>query len=85
MASMPRRCGKGGIPGDFFGRDDVIEHGWTPAEGYQGFFLRGASRVREFCETALALLAAGKKVLIDYDSIAIGGSEGYVSLYTKEA
>lgn len=76
---------EGRIPGDFFGRDDILEHGWSPVEEYQGYFIRGDSRKKEFCGAAIALADAGKKVMIDYDNLAIDGSEGYVSLYSKEA
>ena len=75
----------GRIPGDFFGRDDILDNGWTPVQQYQGFFLKGAARVAEIRDAAITRLEAGKKVMIDYDRIGLDGSEGYVSLYEKGA
>lgn len=71
------------IAGMFFNRGDLQEHGYEPVEGYQDFFVRTTENAKEFCAKAIKLIDAGSKVAVDYEHMAIGGLEGYVSLYAK--
>ena len=41
-------------------------------------------KVDEFRNKALELMDEGKKVVIGYESLAIGGSEGYVTMMVKD-
>jgi hypothetical protein len=53
--------------------------------GFHGSFINSGDSAKAFCRQALKLIKEGRKVLVDYYSMGIGGGEGYVSLYAKEA
>jgi len=74
---------KGHIPGDFYNSADISAHDWALVPGFHGAFINGKGSVIRFCNQALKLIADGHKVLVNLDSMGIGGSEGYVSLYVK--
>jgi hypothetical protein len=69
------------VPGDFFNEEDLEKHGWIKKDS---LFISGQSGVKSLATSALNLLKENKKVLVNYESMACGGSEGYVSLYSKE-
>ena len=73
----------GKIPGDFYSDSDLSISGWGLVPGYHGVHITGEERVKHFCRQALKLLRKGHKILVNYDSMGIGGSEGYVSLFVK--
>ena len=73
----------GKISGDFYNHADLPAHGWGNVPGFHGVFISSASSANRFCTQALKLIKEGHKVLVDYDSMGIGGGEGYVSLYCK--
>ena len=75
------------IPGQFFNESEILEAGWEKVEdsilagsGYSG---------HRDPKYAIGLIQkwidAGKKVLVNYESMAIGGLGGYISIYIKEA
>ena len=74
----------GKIPGDFYVSSDLSAHGWGQVPGYSNFHISSGSSAKHFCQQALKLIEEGHKVLVDYDSMGIGGGEGFVSLYAKE-
>ena len=73
----------GRIPGDFYNEWDIRGNGWKPIDKLGNFFFSGSESAKRFCDSAIGLINQGKKVLVDYDSIAITGEEGYVSLFVK--
>lgn len=74
----------GRIPGDFHNHSELQANGWLPVLNHRCVHITSSERAKEFCQAALELLDKGKRVLVDYDSMAIGGGEGYISLYCKE-
>lgn len=68
----------GKLRGMFFNDSELIEHGFYKVEDY---FIRGQDQANKVIEQAKTLKAAGCKVVINYESLAIGGLEGYVSLW----
>jgi hypothetical protein len=73
----------GKIPGDFYSQVDLEDQGWKPVVSYHGFHIATDLSVKQLTGAALNLFDQGLKVLVDYGSMAYGGGEGYVSLYTK--
>jgi hypothetical protein len=71
------------IPGDFFNDSDLEKHGWIRVPRFGNFHIAGSHEVKVFRDTARGLIKAGKKVLVNYDAMGIGGSDGYVSLFQK--
>ena len=74
---------EGKIPGDFYTSNDLSVYGWGCVPGFLGVHITGEESVNRFCQQALKLLQEGYKVLVNYDSMGIGGSEGYISLHVK--
>jgi hypothetical protein len=73
------------IPGQFFDTNEILEAGWQENEldllagsGYRGY--RDPQYVIDKIQD---LIDNGYKVLVNYESMAIGGLGGYVSIYTK--
>jgi hypothetical protein len=63
---------------------DAYEHGFVPVEDFQDVHITGQDSVDAYCAKAISLIDAGNIVLTDYERLAIGGLEGYVSLYAKK-
>jgi hypothetical protein len=80
------RLEKGQIPGMFFsyGNTEPLEAGYSEVEGFRNFFVRSTQSADTFRKKALELMDEGKRVVIGYERMAIGGDEGYVTLMTKE-
>jgi hypothetical protein len=76
---------EGKIPGDFFNASDLNAHGWSLVPGMGDRHIDGKASAWAFCKMALTMIKKGYKVLVDYDSMGIGGGEGYVSLYCKSS
>jgi len=74
---------KGAIPGEFYNESDIANHNWKLVPGMRRVYITGQASAEEFCKTALKLIGENYKVLVDYDSMGIGGGEGYVSMYYK--
>jgi hypothetical protein len=75
------------IPGQFYNESEILGAGWEKVEdsilagsGYSGY---------KDPNCAIGIIKkwidAGKKVLVNYESMAIGGLGGYISIYIKEA
>lgn len=73
----------GNIPGDFYSSQDVSSADWVLVQGMSRCYITGKESARVFIDKALELIGKGYKVLVNYDAMAIGGGEGYVSLYFK--
>lgn len=77
---------RGEIPGMFFGQGnlEVLRAGYKEVDGYRYVFIRSDESVKNFCDKAIKLIDEGYKVIVAYESMAIGGLEGTVSLYAKK-
>lgn len=69
----------GKLPGMFFSSVDLQDWELVVDDAY----IRGKDDARRVCDAAIAKIDAGYKCLVDYEHMAIGGLEGYVSLYAK--
>ena len=79
---LPRASFENGqIPGMFFNRGDLEEHGYGPVVGFDNFKVDGRDGAKQFCDKAIEMIDAGHRVAVDYERMAIGGIEGYVTLY----
>jgi hypothetical protein len=64
------------LPGQFFNDKDIEANGWQIINDH----VKGSKQV---IDTVAKLINSGRKVLINYERMAIGGLEGYVSVYIK--
>jgi hypothetical protein len=73
---------KGRLPGLFFSSDDIepLEAGYSKVEGFVNYRVGDEKPV---CEKALKLIANSYKVIVSYENMAIGGLEGYITLFAK--
>ena len=73
----------GKLPGMFFsrGNSEATEAGFAVVEGFEDVFIGDPQPT---IDKALSLIDAGNKVVIAYESMAIGGLEGYVTLLAKK-
>lgn len=76
---------RGSVPGDFYNHQDISSHDWVLVQGMSHVYITGSESAKRFADRALELIDEGNKVLVNYDSMGIGGGEGYVSLYYKPA
>jgi hypothetical protein len=78
---------EGHLEGMFFnnGNPEPLEAGYIVDERVNNTKVAGGAKVKEICAIALAHIDAGHKVVIGYESMAIGGIEGYITLFYKEA
>jgi hypothetical protein len=76
----------GNIPGMFFswGNVEAKDAGYKEVPGFRDYFVNAQEKADEFRKKALQLMEEGKKVVIGYERLAIGGSEGYVTLLVKD-
>ena len=77
---------KGQIPGMFFsyGNLEPLQAGYREVEGFSSFFVSCKWDSDRFRKKALELMDEGKRVVIGYERMGIGGDEGYVTLMVKE-
>ena len=73
------------LGGMFFSGDnhEPLDAGYLVDERVYNKLIRGGSDAKEVCKIALDYIDKGGKVIIGYESMAIGGSEGYVTLFYK--
>jgi hypothetical protein len=73
------------IPGMFFdwGNRMALEAGYREVSGFTDFHVNSQETAERFRSKALELMDRGYKVVIGYEKMAIGGSEGYVTLMVK--
>ena len=60
------------------------ENGYEVVEGFKMFFINNRSSANEYCKKAIELIYAGYNILNDYERMAIGGLEGYVTMWAKK-
>lgn len=75
-----------GISGGFFDTSEIKDHGWELHEELVVGYGRTGGYVNpdKANEMIDELIDSGKKVLVNIDSMAIGGMGGYIEIYTKE-
>jgi hypothetical protein len=73
---------EGRLPGMFLssGNEEAISAGYKEVEGFVDYRVGDGQPI---CDKALALIDEGCKVILAYESMAIGGLEGYVTLLAK--
>lgn len=73
------------IPGQFFNSEELEDSGWKPQELdiLAGHGYRGYQNPQDAIDKIQEYIDAGYKVLVNYESMAIGGLGGYISIYTK--
>lgn len=74
------------VPGGFFNQKDIDAHGWElvtegmmVASGHSGY-----RDPNDAISVIKGIIDSGKRCLVDYDSMAIGGLGGYVTIYQKD-
>ena len=74
----------GRLEGMFFSGDnhEPLDAGYT--EILHNIFINSTESARRVCQAAIEFIDSGDKVVVGYESLAIGGSEGYISLFVKE-
>lgn len=77
---------KGEIPGMFFSYDNLEarEAGYREVPGFMDYLVNSQGKADRLIRKALKLIDQGKKAVIGYERLAIGGSEGYVTLMVKD-
>jgi hypothetical protein len=68
------------LPGMFFSSVELSD--WTRIVDDK--HIRSKADAKDACAIAIDYIDRGYKVLVDYERMAIGGLEGYVSLYAKQ-
>jgi hypothetical protein len=78
---------EGHIPGMFFshGNAEPIKAGYREVPGFTSYFVNGQESANRFRKKALELMDEGHMVTIGYERLAIGGSEGYVTLMARKS
>lgn len=76
----------GQLPGMFFsyGNLEAKEAGYEEVPGFTDYHVNSGERAETFRKKALELMDEGKKVIIGYERLGIGGGEGYVTLMAKK-
>jgi hypothetical protein len=69
----------------FFSGDnrEPLRAGFEYVDGFRDYFVNGARTAQYFNEQALELIDSNFKVVTGYERLAIGGLEGYVSMFAK--
>jgi hypothetical protein len=70
------------LPGMFLNHSELIQNDFI--EEMSDVYIRGKEDAKRVCQRGLELMDSGHIVLIAYERMAIGGLEGYVSLYSKK-
>ena len=71
------------IEGMFFNRQELRDAGYRKVEGMEDAYIRTQRDVEWYCDEAVKVMDKGYSVVTDYGRIAIGGVEGYVTLWAK--
>jgi hypothetical protein len=82
---LPRKkFEEGQIPGMFYNREDLESHGFEQVPGFDNFPITSGFKARAFCDAAIRVMDKGCLVAVDYERMAIGGLEGYVTMWAKK-
>ncbi|MCI0724478.1 MAG: hypothetical protein L0338_36770 [Acidobacteria bacterium] len=58
--------------------------GFEEVTGFVDYFVNGAETAKPFNRHALSLIDSGLKVITGYERLAIGGLEGYITMFAKK-
>jgi uncharacterized protein YcsI (UPF0317 family) len=74
---------EGKLEGMFFSGNnhEPLDAGYLIDERVHNVRVAGSDKAKEICKIALDYIDKGGKVIIGYESMAIGGIEGYVTLF----
>jgi hypothetical protein len=82
---LPREVFEGGqIPGMFYNRGGLKDHGFEEVPGFDNFPITSGFKARAFCDAAIRVIDEGCLVAVDYERMAIGGLEGFVTMWAKK-
>ena len=70
----------GTLSGLFFNDSELQDHGYKELDSN---FINSQDSVDSYCQKAIDLINAGHKVITNYESLGIGGYEGYVTMWVK--
>jgi len=72
------------IPGMSYNRGDLASHGFGQVPGFEYFPITSGLKAKAFCDAAIQVIDGGCLVAVDYERMAIGGLEGYVTMWAKK-
>jgi len=70
------------LAGMFFNTGEVPE-GYKIVPGFENYFIRSEESIKRYCFKAIELIDQGHKVVTGYESLGLGGGEGYVTMFAK--
>ena len=73
------------LGGMFFSGDnhEQLEAGYREIPGFTYTFVSSIEEASRVCNEACVLISAGYKVIVSFERMAIGGGEGYITLWAK--
>ena len=74
----------GKLDGMFFNEQDLKDAGYEMVADMENFYVRAKSDVERYCSAALKYIADGYLVVTEYEYMAIGGLEGYQTMWVKQ-
>ncbi len=73
----------GKLDGMFFNEQDLIDAGYEIVSDMENFFVRTKCDVERYCSAAIEYIDDGYLVVTEYEHMAIGGLEGYQTMWIK--
>jgi hypothetical protein len=74
----------GRLDGMFFNEQDLEDAGYVMVEDMENFYIRTECDVERYCREALKYIDDGYIVVTEYEHMAIGGLEGYQTMWAKK-
>ncbi len=74
----------GALQGMFLEVSELEDAGYEQVDGFVDRHIRGSDDATPYCAKAIELIDAGYTVITDYERMAIGGLEGYVTMYARQ-
>ena len=78
-----KRFEAGKLDGMFFNEQDLVNAGYEMVPDMENFFVRTKYDVERYCSVALQYIDEGYLVISEYEHMAIGGLEGYQTMWIK--
>lgn len=75
---------RGRLFGMFFSVGELEGEGWEPEPGFHDAHITTEEQAMDLAARGQALHQRRRRIIIAYESMAIGGLEGYVTLFSKE-
>jgi hypothetical protein len=73
----------GKLDGMFFNEQDLKDAGYAMVADMENFYVRTNGDVEKYCSEALKYIDDGYLVVTEYEHMAIGGLEGYQTMWIK--